>query len=421
MSGRLGKAPEVPRAVAEAVVAATRSRQVYGARQNTLIPLLGLLFLFCLDCNAVTLPKERADILYHRYDGGGMVIDGPSVLVRKNFEEKISVSGNYYVDNVSSASIDVITSGASEYTEERTEYSADITAINDKSLVNIGYTNSDESDYTANSYRIDISQDFFGDQLTASLGYSQADDEVRNNLDDSFLENVDRRHYRAGISFIFARWGYLSFNYEGIVDEGFLNNPYRTTRSLRRFDANLPAVAGNLYLDPLAEVYPNTRNSDAFSAKVALKLPWSGALKARGSYFSDSWSINAWSGELEYTHKYKQHWIMDVRGRYYEQSGAEFFYDYIPVDLDPTFRARDKELSTYNNYSLGFGLTYKHKLRAVFDEVSASLQYDHIWFRYDEFRDTTESIAVISIPALDAQPLYEFDAYALRLFLTLTY
>ena len=64
------------------------------------------------------LPDDRADVLYHRYDGGGVTIDGPSLLVRKKFAEKYSVSANYYVDMVSSASIDVVTT-ASPYKEER--------------------------------------------------------------------------------------------------------------------------------------------------------------------------------------------------------------------------------------------------------------------------------------------------------------
>ena len=33
---------------------------------------------------AGVLPEERADALYHYYNGGGVEVDGPSVLVRKN-------------------------------------------------------------------------------------------------------------------------------------------------------------------------------------------------------------------------------------------------------------------------------------------------------------------------------------------------
>ena len=69
---------------------------------------------------ATVLPEDRADIMYHRYDGGGVEVDGPSILVRKSVGESFSLSANYYVDSISSASVDVV-STASPYTEERTE------------------------------------------------------------------------------------------------------------------------------------------------------------------------------------------------------------------------------------------------------------------------------------------------------------
>src|SRR5262245_32218258 len=71
---------------------------------------------------AGVLPEDRADVLYHRYDGGGIVIQGPSVLVRKTLKDKISFSGNYYEDVISSASIDVKLS-ASPYEEKRKQKS----------------------------------------------------------------------------------------------------------------------------------------------------------------------------------------------------------------------------------------------------------------------------------------------------------
>ena len=64
------------------------------------------------------LPEDRVDVLLHSFDGGGVTIQGPSLLVRKQFAQKFSVSANYYIDKVQSASIDVITT-ASPYTEER--------------------------------------------------------------------------------------------------------------------------------------------------------------------------------------------------------------------------------------------------------------------------------------------------------------
>ena len=54
--------------------------------------------------HAGVLPEDRADVLFHRYEGGGITIQGPSVLVRKKLNESVSLAGNYYVDAISSAS-----------------------------------------------------------------------------------------------------------------------------------------------------------------------------------------------------------------------------------------------------------------------------------------------------------------------------
>src|SRR5690606_28748017 len=92
------------------------------------------------------LPEDRADILYHLYDGGGVQIDGPSVLVRKQVGKNVSVVGNYYVDMVSSASIDVVTT-ASPYEEERKQYSLGMDYLRNNTTISLGYTDSSESDF----------------------------------------------------------------------------------------------------------------------------------------------------------------------------------------------------------------------------------------------------------------------------------
>ena len=88
---------------------------------------------------AGVLPDDRADVLYHRYDGGGVTIDGPSVLVRKKAGKSLSFVGNYYVDMISSASIDVITT-ASPYTEERTQWSMGMDYLRGNTTMRVNYT-----------------------------------------------------------------------------------------------------------------------------------------------------------------------------------------------------------------------------------------------------------------------------------------
>ena len=72
-------------------------------RRGIAISILALLAVS--NAQAGVLPEDRADVLYHLYDGGGVSIDGPSILVRKQVGKSLSFVSNYYVDYVSSASI----------------------------------------------------------------------------------------------------------------------------------------------------------------------------------------------------------------------------------------------------------------------------------------------------------------------------
>src|SRR5688500_20342850 len=117
--------------------------------QNKSQTRLASFVITCLAAGAASagvLPEDRADLLYFRYDGGGVTIDGPSMLVRKSIGEHVSVSANYYIDMVSSASIDVETS-ASPYEDERRQGSLAIDLLHGKSTYSIGAVKSDESDY----------------------------------------------------------------------------------------------------------------------------------------------------------------------------------------------------------------------------------------------------------------------------------
>src|SRR5688572_30310556 len=128
---------------------------------------------------AGVLAEDRADVLYHRYDGGGVTIHGPSVLVRKKLAEKYAISANYYMDMVTSASIDVEVSGASEYKEERNQYSLGLEYLRGKTTYSLSYSDSKENDYEAQTSSFNISQDLFGDLTTISMGFSRGEDIVR--------------------------------------------------------------------------------------------------------------------------------------------------------------------------------------------------------------------------------------------------
>jgi len=357
--------------------------------------------------SAGVLPEDRADLLYHRYDGGGVTIDGPSLLVRKKFLEQFSVAANYYVDMVSSASIDVITT-ASPYEEERTQYSLSVDALRGKTSYSAGYSNSEESDYEANTAYLSLSQDLFGDLTTISMGFSRGWDTVRqrdvdgSGVDPNFEERTDRRTYTLGLTQVLTKNMILGGSYEVITDEGFLNNPYRTVR----------------YLDEVGVVarqderYPRTRTSNSFSVRTRYHLPYRAAVSGQYRFFTDTWGILAHTGELGYTHPWGSRWIFDGKLRYYTQEAADFYSDLFPRQDALNFLARDKELSTFVSSSVGLGASYEvpFKLPRFIKKGTLNLRWEHIWFDYEDFRDTR-----VNAPA-GSEPLYQFEADVVQLF-----
>jgi hypothetical protein len=358
-----------------------------------------------LPARGAVLPDDRADVLYHRYDGGGVTIDGPSLLVRKKFAEKYSVSANYYVDMVSSASIDVVTT-ASPYKEQRTQGSFGFDMLNGKTQYSLSYTNSDENDYTANTASFDLSQDMFGDLTTVSFGYSQGWDEVRKRGDSAFSESIDRRNYRLGLSQIVTPQLMLGFNYEVVTDEGYLNNPYRSVRYLDSSSAN-----GYSYQP---EVYPGTRTSNAVALNARYYLKYRAAVHGEYRYYTDTWGIDANMVEVGYTQPWRKQWIFEFDYRWYDQSAADFYSDLFPRADAQNFLARDKELSTFTSHMLSLGATYElPPLGWKFIERSTvNLFYDRVLYDYSDFRDVRKG----GVPG--TEPLYQFNADVFRIFVS---
>ncbi|MGB5260083.1 MAG: DUF3570 domain-containing protein [Gammaproteobacteria bacterium] len=352
------------------------------------------------------LPDDRADALYHSYEGGGVEINGPSLLVLKKFGQNVAVTGNYYVDSVSSASIDVITSGASPYSEKRTEYSAGFEYLHGNSVMSLSYTNSSENDYDANTASFGMSMDMFGNMTTVTLGYAHGWDTVSQNGNPTFSEDVRRHNYRVGVSQVITKDMILEMNYEGITDEGFLNNPYRVVRY---------STAGGGYATQ-PEKYPRTRTSSAVNLRSKYYLPWRAALSGEYRFFADTWGIDAHTLEFGYTHPLAGGWLLEGSVRHYTQTAADFYSDLFPFFNAQNFLARDKELSNFTSNTLGVKVSYdfiKNGWRSI-DRGSLNLAYDLIWFDYDDFRDAR----VTGVPA-GTEPLYDFTAGVLQLYVSI--
>lgn len=355
---------------------------------------------------AGVLPEERADAMYKMYDGGGLKIDGPAVLVRKNFADKVSVTANYYVDQVSGASIDMVVLGASPLREKRTQKSLSVDYLRGKTTYSGGAENSRENDYDANTAFVSIAQDMFGDLTTVTLGASRGWDKITRvtgstrQRDPNFERRLERRSYSIGLSQVLTRNLVTGVDYEAITEQGYLQNPYRAIRYL--------APGGQSFITA-PEVYPTTRTSNAVAVRAKYYLPWHASVSGKYRFFSDTWDIRAHTAEIGYTQPFMKDALMaDVNYRYYTQNAASFYSDLFPRANFQNFMARDKELAASSNQSVGVAVSYDFIRGAgwrFLNKATVSVHYDYIMYSFKDFRD-----ASVRGIAPGAEPLFKYNA-----------
>ncbi len=374
-------------------------------RRYIVVTFLGL--LISGGASAGVLPEERSDILYHLYEGGGVRIDGPSILVRKQVGSSLSFVGNYYVDMISSASIDVITT-ASPYTEERKQWSLGMDYLRGNTTMSVNYVSSVESDFDAETVAFSVSQDMFGDLTTLTLSYALGDDVVGMSTDPTFAEDVDRHQYGVSVTQILTRNLIATLNYTTITDEGYLNNPYRSVRYL-------DGVGGFSYEQ---EVYPNTRTSSAVGISAKYYLPYRAALTGEYRFFTDTWDIESHTAKLEYTHPVGP-FVLQASYRWHDQTGAHFFSDLFARSEATNFRGRDKELSPLTSQTIGVSGSYEFLSEpngwGFIKRGSVNLSYDFLRVEYHEFSDISAG------QPLGMEPLYELEADIIQLYFSFWY
>jgi len=330
------------------------------------IKYLLVLLLFVLSAGASwaeVLPEERADIGYHYYDGGGVEVDGVTMLVRKNFAAKYSIYGGYHHDSISGASPDVL-AGASEYSEDRDEYTIGGTYLRNNTLMDLSYTYSDEDDYESNTASFDVSHEAFGAMTKVNIGVSVGADDVERNDLPSFAEDLDRYSFRAGWSQVLTKTIIAQFDYEATVEEGFLSNPYRFV------------FVNGVSLGSGSEEYPDTRTGQAYSLKGI---------------------------------KYWQH-------RASTSLGYRFYRD--TWDVRSHNMARDKELSSFDSFAVGARVRYDLFKNYKFLRVgSLNLAVEYLDYDYDDY----SGIESVADTASLGNGGYTFDATTVQFYFSAQY
>lgn len=321
---------------------------------------------------AVTLPEDRAEAMYHRYDGGGVTADGPALLVRKGIGEDFSLSGSYYVDAVSNASIDVVTT-ASPFKETRNAYDVGLDVVHRDAMVSLKVSRSDEPDYVADTTSVDVSQEVFGGMSTVSLGFSRGSDRV-GEKGLGFFDSARHWQYRVGLTQILSPRWLASANFEIVADDGYLGNPYRVARV---FGAAVP------------ERSPRTRSSRALKLRTVGAVgsdAQRAALRAEYRYFWDNWDITAHTVEVGYARYLGSAWLVDGALRLHTQGAALFYAD--NATTETRYVSRNRQLSDFRSVGLALQATWTPSAAfATRYGVKLTGGYELKQFKYSDFTD----------------------------------
>jgi hypothetical protein len=329
--------------------------------------------------------------MFHIYDGGGVKATGPALLVRKKLADRVSLSGSYYIDKVSNASIDVVTT-ASPYKESRKEYTLGADYVYREAQIALTTSKSTEPDYVAAATNLDVTQEVFGGLTSVSVGFTRGVDQVGKHNDPTFADNARHWAYRAGVTQILTPRWLMSLNFEALSDDGYLGSPYRAA-----------IVRGAA----IHERNPRTRSARAIKLRSINDLGSRSSLRTEYRYYYDTWDIRAHTAEIGYSRYFGDQWLADGFLRYHAQSKALFYSDNALAET--SYVSRNRQLGTFNDIGIGGKAAYTLKQVPGQYELKANASYELLRFKFKDFTDIRTG-----------QP-YGYKAHVLQLFVSATF
>lgn len=310
------------------------------------------------------------------------------------------VRGQYLVDVVSAASVDIVSTASQRWTEVR--HAGALGASYERGGVGLRPQGSFsvEPDYVSFAGGAVVSAELPGRSHTAFVGGSHSHDTIgrTGTSFDVFSRTLDADTIGAGVTLTLNRSTHLSLAPEVVFERGDSSKPYRY---IPIFDASVaPGIQKGASIDrvnrerisarPLEQL-PLDRQRFALTARVGHRFGRS-TIRVDERVYTDSWSVKASTTEARYFVDLSRRLRVWPRARVHAQTAAAFWQRAYTGTLAgdglwvlPRLRTGDRELSPLITAGAGAGASFAFGPRTHPSLLTAVTQIDVM---HTEFLDT---------------------------------
>jgi hypothetical protein len=341
--------------------------------------------------------RLSADTLFYGDDNGVLVVTPQTSVAYALDESGGEVWARGAVDVVSAASVDVVAQATRGFSEARVEAGLGISKAFGAHLPSLSYRVSVEPDYVSHGGHAGWQTELGSSDSILAVGYGLTFDTIGRHGTDFDAFSASLLTHAADVSFtqvLGERW-LARLAYVLTVQEGYLEKPYRyvplfLAGTLSRQSPTLATFdALRLEARPPENV-PDERIRHALALRVVGYLePLGAALHLDWQLYGDSWRVFATAVQPALHFELSDTVRLVALARFYHQSDASFWRrEYVVSSLDvvPTWRSVDRDLSSYTTFSGGLrvewdvteGLELYAEARPIYTAYHRFMFLDHM-------------------------------------------
>lgn len=301
-----------------------------------------------------------------------------------------SARGGYLADIVSAASVDIVSSASSRWTEVRHEAQLGARRAFERVNVRVNLAASREPDYVFFGVGGLVDFSLRNQTFNPVVGYNFSHDTAgRTGTPFSvFAKELSRHTWTVGSEVVLDRATVLFLQADAVLELGDSSKPYRflplfSADSAPRVHAGASLATVNQLRLPgrVGERVPGSRLRGALFARLSRRLSHATVQVAERLYVDD-WGLVAATSDVRYLQDVGARWLLWGSVRGHVQSGVYFWNRAYVSEVGsgrltvPEYRTGDRELSPLLSGTLGLGARYGFAGGSRPQARNVSLQYD---------------------------------------------